>query len=43
MTVSRSLQCRAFISRAVIYKKLLSLLFPVGGVGGGQWIQMAGA
>ena len=40
MTLSRSLQCRAF-SRAVMDEKSLSPLFPVGG--GGQWLQMTGA
>ena len=43
MTLSRSLQCRAF-SRAVTDGKSLSPLFPVGGGGGGggvgQWLQM---
>ena len=34
MTLSRSLQCRAF-SRAVMDEKSLSPLFPVGGGGGG--------
>ena len=39
MTLSRSLQCRAF-SKAVMDEKSLSPLFPVGG---GQWLQMTGA
>ena len=44
MTLTRSLQCRAF-SRAVIDQKTLSPLFPVRGWGGGrrQWLQITGA
>ena len=48
MTLSRSIQCRAF-SRALMDEKSLSPLFPVasgGGGGGGragQWLQMTGA
>ena len=44
MTFSGSPQCRAF-SRAVMdeNEKSLSLLFPVGGGRGGQWLQMTGA
>ena len=40
MTLSRSPQCRAFY-RALMDEKLLSPLFPIGGVeGGGQCLQM---
>ena len=39
MTLSRSLQCRAF-SRVVMDENLLSPLFPIGG-GGGRWAVVA--
>ena len=41
MTLSRSLQCRAF-SRALMDEKSLPPLFPISEVGG-KWLQMTGA
>ena len=38
----QSPQCRA-LSRAVMDEKSFSPLLPVGGGGGGQWLQMTGA